>query len=81
MQVMPREATGHDYGNGESFADRPPTVQLLDPKTNLIEGCKDLRIKTDYWGSIKNGLVHYGPMYVGDYYANLVIDTYNIVRQ
>lgn len=55
MQVVPSD------GKGVTFTDRKKTAELLDPETNIKEGCRILREKTDQFGSLYDGIKYYGP--------------------
>lgn len=76
MQVMPSDA----YIHKEYFYDRPTSDELLDPETNLYEGCKDLANKIQAWGSLREGLLHYGPYDVGYTYADKVLGIYKQIK-
>lgn len=87
LQVMPRDgiSAGFMCDNGPCFADRPTIAQLLDPETNVSTGVGILRQKVNYYGSLRDGLLHYGPLpkhmletYGSEYYyADLVLSIYD----
>lgn len=55
MQVVPSD------GDGYTFTDRKTTAELLDPETNVKEGCRILQGKIDQFGSLYDGIKRYGP--------------------
>ena len=79
MQIMPRDgiAASAMCANGPCFANRPSIAELQDPETNIEFGTQYLRWTIDYYGSTRDGLLHYGPRDVGYSYADIVIGIYN----
>lgn len=77
MQVMPRDgkATRFMCKNGPCFADRPTSEALYDPEFNVAYGVEMLagliRMKN---GNVRDALKSYGPMDVGYYYADIVLN-------
>ncbi len=63
MQVMPRDGIAANFYCGDSpcFSNRPTTKELLDPTFNIEYGASLLRENIDSWGSLQEGLHHYGP--------------------
>lgn len=75
MQVMPRD-TGiyFECVNGDCFANRPTTEELLDPVYNIEYGSNLLWALIVRNGNIKDGLFNYGPSGVGyEGYADRII--------
>lgn len=82
MQVMPED--GYNYPNEcpvqvdwSQFVGRPTVEQLSDPDTNIKWGAKILSWNINAYGSVRDGLLHYGPMYVEYTYADDVLAVYN----
>lgn len=67
MQVMPKEY----------FWDRPTREELFIPKINIQTGCRVLREKIDGYGSLRDGIMRYGPMDYGYIYADEVLAIYH----
>ena len=82
MQVMPRDGIAASFQciNGPCFAARPSIEELSDPDTNVAYGTKMLAGLISKHGSTREALRAYGPMDVGYYYADLVLDIYNTYR-
>jgi soluble lytic murein transglycosylase-like protein len=82
MQVMPRDgkATKFMCVNGPCFADRPSTQELFDPEYNIAYGTWMLSDLINRRGNIRDALKSYGPMDVGYYYADLVMNIMNTHR-
>lgn len=87
MQVMPSDGISA-YAqciNGPCFAGRPTSAELYDPAYNIHFGTQMLAGLINKWGSVREGLLHYGPdpdslfAVYGDYYwyADLILLTYN----
>jgi len=76
MQIMPRDGVASTFNcvSGPCFADRPLTVELLDPKFNINFGSKLLASYISYYGDLREGLFHYGPAGYGyEGYADIVL--------
>jgi soluble lytic murein transglycosylase-like protein len=58
------------------FKNRPTTQQLLDPEFNVSYGTNMLKNLINGLGSIREGLLHYGPTDYGYAYADKVIGIY-----
>lgn len=71
MQIMSSDS-GWSY-----FTDRPTQAQLLKPKTNIEWGCKILSGYIKEYGSVRDGVMHYGPTNYGYIYADDVLSIYN----
>ncbi len=78
MQVMPRDglAAGFMCVNGPCFASRPSMAELYDPDFNIEYGTRMLAGLISKRGSIRDGLMSYGPGNVGYYYADKVLAIY-----
>ena len=81
MQVMPRDGLASEFmcANGPCFASRPLIEELQDPAFNIAYGSQLLAELYTKHGSYREALFRYGPMDVGYYYADLVLqiwDTY-----
>ena len=76
MQIMPSDGYASTFNciNGPCFADRPLTVDLLDPKFNINFGSQLLASYISYYGDLREGLFHYGPLDMGyEGYADKVL--------
>jgi soluble lytic murein transglycosylase-like protein len=77
MQVMPRDGKASRFmcKNGPCFADRPTSEALYDPEFNVSYGAEMLseliHLKN---GNVRDALKSYGPMDVGYYYADIVLN-------
>jgi len=74
MQIMPSDGYAATFvcANGPCFSDRPSTAELLDPSFNINYGTKLLSRYVSSYGSLREGLYHYGPLdYEG--YADKII--------
>lgn len=82
MQVMPRDGIAATFQciNGPCFSSRPTIEELSDPDYNVAFGTKMLAGLIRKHGSVREALRAYGPMDVGYYYADLVLDIYNTYR-
>lgn len=82
MQIMPRDGIAGDVmcPLGPCFARRPSTAELQDPAYNIDYGSLLLRYNIERTGSVRDGLRDYGPLYVGYYYADLVLRTFDAVK-
>lgn len=82
MQVMPRDglaATCEGCFNAQGvnyFTDRPTMAELFDPAFNVDCGSEYLAGRIATWGSIREGVFHYGPSDVGYTYADKVLAIY-----
>jgi hypothetical protein len=78
MQVMPQDGRAADFmcANGPCFSSRPTTTQLLDPEFNISYGIRMLAQLINKQGNIREALKAYGPMNVGYYYADKVLNLY-----
>jgi soluble lytic murein transglycosylase-like protein len=76
MQVMPRDGIAADFMciNGPCFASRPTTEELLDPAYNIQFGSRMLAGLVSKHGSYREALFRYGPIDIGYYYADLVLN-------
>jgi soluble lytic murein transglycosylase-like protein len=76
MQVMPRDGKAAAFvcKNGPCFASRPSMSELFDPEYNVAYGAQMLAGLIRKHGDLREALRAYGPMDVGYYYADLVID-------
>ena len=78
MQVMPRDglASGFMCVNGPCFGSRPSMSELYDPEFNVSYGTGMLSGLVARRGSVRDGLMSYGPANVGYYYADKVLAIY-----
>ena len=78
MQVMPRDglAAGFMCVNGPCFGSRPSMSELYDPEFNVSYGTRMLSGLVAKRGSVRDGLMAYGPANVGYYYADKVLAIY-----
>lgn len=78
MQVMPRDGLAASFMcvNGPCFADRPSTQELKDPEFNIAYGARMLAGLVKKTGSYREALKSYGPMNVGYYYADIVLNLF-----
>jgi len=83
MQVMPRDGIAATFQcpNGPCFANRPTMEELKDPSFNITYGSKMLAGLISKYGSAREGLFHYGPVYVGYSYADAILGMTEMVRQ
>lgn len=83
MQVMPRDgvAAGFQCINGPCFAARPTTDELKDPAFNVMYGTRLLAGLIERNGNIRDALKSYGPYDVGYWYADLVLQLYESLRE
>ena len=79
MQVMPRDGKAAYFQciNGPCFADRPSTDELFNPEFNVAYGSRMLAGLIQKKGSVRDALRAYGPMNMGYYYADLVLNILN----
>jgi hypothetical protein len=78
MQVMPQDGQAANFmcANGPCFSSRPSTAQLLDPEFNISYGTRMLAQLIHKQGNVREALKAYGPMNVGYYYADKVLNLY-----
>ena len=78
MQVMPRDGLAEKFQciNGPCFANRPSMDELFEPAFNIDYGSRMLANLFSKHGDWREALKAYGPMDVGYYYADLVLDIY-----
>lgn len=83
MQVMPRDGLAADdmCVNGLCFADRPTIKELEVPELNIDCGSEYLVFRIADGGSLRNGLMGYGPEGVGYYYADKILGLYELVKK
>ncbi|PKO18189.1 MAG: hypothetical protein CVU39_01760 [Chloroflexi bacterium HGW-Chloroflexi-10] len=79
MQVMPRDgiATKFQCINGPCFANRPSMQDLYNPEFNIDYGSRMLSNLFANHGNWRDALKAYGPMDVGYYYADIVLNIYH----
>ncbi|BAJ64980.1 lytic transglycosylase domain-containing protein [Anaerolinea thermophila] len=82
MQVMPRDGIAASFRcvNGPCFASRPSMAELYDPEFNIRYGTRMLAGLISKRGSVRDGLMAYGPMNVGYSYADKVLAIYERFR-
>ena len=78
MQVMPKDGKAANFMciNGPCFSNRPSTSELNDPEFNVAYGTRMLAELYQRQGSYRDALMAYGPMDVGYYYADKVMNIY-----
>ena len=78
MQVMPSDGVAASFMciNGPCFSDRPTGKQLEDPEFNIAFGTKYLARQVNRTGNLRDALKSYGPMDVGYYYADKVLNLF-----
>jgi soluble lytic murein transglycosylase-like protein len=83
MQVMPRDGLAASFMcvNGPCFSARPTTKQLQDPEFNISYGTRFLAQQVKRNGTLREALKSYGPMDVGYYYADKVLNIFRQYRQ
>ena len=79
MQIMPRDGIASSFicGDNPCFKNRPSANELLDPSYNIDFGTRLLSGLLKTSGSTRNALKAYGPMDVGNYYADIVLSIYS----
>lgn len=77
MQVMASDGLSNDLYPG-MFSDRPKVAELFDPETGIKWGSKILAGYIASYGSVREGLRHYGHQTPNNpyYYTNLVLGHY-----
>jgi len=78
MQVMPRDGIASTFQciNGPCFANRPTIKELEKPNFNIKFGSSMIAGLLQKHGDIREALKYYGPMNVGYYYADKVLNIY-----
>jgi len=78
MQVMPRDGIAASFQciNGPCFSSRPTMNELFDPEFNIEFGSKMLMNLIATHGNLRDALKYYGPMNVGYYYADIILNIY-----
>jgi hypothetical protein len=79
MQVMPRDGIAASFQciNGPCFVNRPTIGELEKPNFNIKFGTGLIAGLLNKHGSLREALKFYGPMNVGYYYADKVLNIYN----
>lgn len=82
MQVMPRDGLAASFmcKNGPCFSNRPTIDQLQDAEFNLKYGTRMLSGLVSRHGTFREALKAYGPMDVGYYYADIVLNIYRTYK-
>jgi hypothetical protein len=83
MQIMPRDGIAASFQciNGPCFADRPSIAELQDPEFNVAFGTRMLAGLFRRYGNWRDALKSYGPMNVGYYYADKVLNLFERHRK
>jgi hypothetical protein len=78
MQVMPRDGVAASFQcvNGPCFTNRPSISELEKPNFNIKYGTGMIAGLLQKYGSMREALKYYGPMNVGYYYADKVLNIY-----
>jgi len=79
MQIMPKDGIAENFQciNGPCFQNRPSMNELYNPEFNIEYGSKMLSNLYRKYGNWRDALKSYGPMDVGYYYADIVLDIQN----
>ena len=79
MQVMPRDGIASTFQciNGPCFVNRPSISELQKPNFNIKYGTAMLTGLLNKYGNMREALKYYGPMDVGNYYADKVLGIFN----
>ena len=79
MQVMPKDGIAASFQciNGPCFTNRPSISELERPNFNIKYGTGMLAGLVNKYGNLRDALKFYGPMNVGYYYADKVLNLYN----
>lgn len=79
MQIMPRDGIASSFMciNGPCFTNRPSISELKNPGFNIEYGTRMLAGLKERYGNIRDALKFYGPMDVGYYYADKVLNIYS----
>jgi hypothetical protein len=78
MQVMPRDGIAASFQciNGPCFSNRPSINELEKPNFNIKYGTGMLAGLLQKHGNLREALKFYGPVNVGYYYADKVLNIY-----
>ena len=79
MQIMPRDGIAATFQciNGPCFTNRPSISDLEKPNFNIKYGTGMIAGLLESHGSLREALKYYGPMNVGYYYADKVLNIYH----
>jgi soluble lytic murein transglycosylase-like protein len=79
MQIMPRDGIAATFQciNGPCFTNRPSISELEKPNFNIKYGTGMIAGLLESHGSLREALKFYGPMNVGYYYADKVLNIYH----
>ena len=79
MQIMPRDGIAATFQciNGPCFTNRPSISELEKPNYNIKYGTGMIAGLLESHGSLREALKFYGPMNVGYYYADKVLNIYH----
>ena len=78
MQIMPSDGIAANFQciNGPCFSSRPTINELYNPEFNIEFGSKMLINLIETHGNWRDALKYYGPMDVGYYYADIILNIY-----
>jgi len=78
MQIMPSDGIAANFQciNGPCFSARPTMNELFNPEFNIEFGSKMLKNLIESHGNWRDALKYYGPMDVGYYYADIILNIY-----
>jgi len=78
MQIMPSDGIAANFQciNGPCFSSRPSMDELYNPAFNIEFGSKMLINLFETHGNWRDALKYYGPMDVGYYYADIILNIY-----
>ncbi|MHB8134230.1 MAG: lytic transglycosylase domain-containing protein [Anaerolineaceae bacterium] len=79
MQIMPKDGIAENFQciNGPCFRNRPTMEELFNPDFNIEYGSKMLSNLYQNHGNWRDALKSYGPMDVGYYYADIILEIKN----
>jgi len=79
MQIMPKDGIAENFQciNGPCFRNRPTMEELFNPEFNIEYGSKMLSNLYQNHGDWRDALKSYGPMDVGYYYADIIMEIKN----
>lgn len=79
MQIMPSDGIAANFQciNGPCFSSRPTINELYNPEFNIEFGSKMLINLFETHGNWRDALKYYGPMDVGYYYADIILNIYD----
>jgi len=79
MQIMPKDGIAENFQciNGPCFQNRPSMDELYNPEFNIEYGSKMLSNLYKNHGNWRDALKSYGPMDVGYYYADIILEIQN----